>query len=165
MKTKSKTDTSLHAVEIQIGEQFQTQVQPEPLRLAALETLTHQHVEEPCELTVVVTGDETLHALNLRHRGVDAPTDVLAFHNETGGPFVSAPGLPRYLGDVIISFPRAEAQADDAGHGVEAELELLVVHGMLHLLGYDDSTEEQRAQMWAVQAGILQALKVKVHLP
>jgi len=158
---------SFHTIELQIDEQFQTQVQPEPLRLAALETLktVHERVEEPCELAVVVTDDETLYELNLRHRGVDAPTDVLAFHDETCGPFVSAPGLPRYLGDVIISFPRAEAQADDAGHDVEAELQLLVVHGVLHLLGYDDSTEEQRAQMWAVQAGILQALGVKVHLP
>jgi len=156
---------SLHTVEIQVDEQFQKQVQPEPLRLAALAPLIHQRVEEACELVVVVTDDEALHELNLRHRGVDAPTDVLAFPDETRGPFVGAPGQPRYLGDVIISFPRAELEAQKAGHAVQAELQLLVVHGVLHLLGYDDVAEEQRARMWAIQAEILQALEVAVNLP
>ena len=127
--------------------------------------MIHERVEGPCELAVVVTGDETLHELNLRHRNVDGPTDVLAFPDETRGPFVAAPGLPRYLGDVIISFHRAEAQASMTGHDVRAELQLLVVHGVLHLLGYDDLAEDQRAQMWAVQAQILQVLGVDVHLP
>jgi len=157
--------TPLHTIEVQIDAQFQAQTSPEPLRRAALATLIHERVEEPCELAVVVTGDEALRELNRRYRGVDAPTDVLAFPDETGGPFVGAPGLPRYLGDVIISFPRAEAQAADAGHDVQAELQLLAVHGVLHLLGYDDVTEEQRTQMWAAQAEILQALGVEVRLP
>lgn len=156
---------SLHAINVQIGKQFQVQVQPELLRRAALATLVHQGLEEPCELAVVVTGDDALHELNRRHRGVDAPTDVLAFPDETHGPFVAAPGLPRYLGDVVISFHRAEAQAAEAGHHVHVELQLLVVHGVLHLLGYDDVAKEQRVQMWAAQAQILQALAVKVHLP
>lgn len=156
---------SLHTIEIQIDEQFQGQVQSAPLRLAALAPLIHQQVEEACDLVVVVTGDEALHALNRRHRDVDAPTDVLAFPDETRGPFVSAPGLPRYLGDVIISFSRAEAQAQEAGHTVQAELQLLTVHGVLHLLGYDDAVGEQRAQMWAVQAEIVEALEVDVNLP
>ncbi len=156
---------SLHTIEVQIDEQFQAQVQSELLHRAALATLIHQRVEEPCELAVVVTDDEALHALNRRYRGVDAPTDVLAFPDETRGPFVGAPGFPRYLGDVIISFPRAEAQAAEAGHHVQAELQLLAVHGVLHLLGCDDVTEGQRAQMWAAQAEILQALGVEAHPP
>ena len=155
---------SLHIIEIQIHEQFQAQVQPDLLHQAVLAALTHQQVEEPCELAVVVTDDEVLHELNRRHRDVDAPTDVLAFPNDACGPFVGAPGLPCYLGDVIISFRRAEVQAAEVGHDVQVELQLLAVHGVLHLLGYDDATEEQRARMWAVQAEILQALEVKVHL-
>jgi len=156
---------SLHIIEVQIDGQFQAQVQPELLHRAALAILVHQRVEEPGELAVVVTDDEVLRELNRRHRGVDASTDVLAFPDETRGPFVGAPGQPHYLGDVIISLHRAEAQAADAGHNVQVELQLLVVHGVLHLLGYDDVTEEQRAQMWAVQADILQALGVEAHLP
>ncbi|MDY6876919.1 MAG: rRNA maturation RNase YbeY [Chloroflexota bacterium] len=165
MKAISQPDMSLHTIEVQIDEQFRAQVQSEPLYCAALETVARQRMKEPCELAVVVTGDGTLHELNRRHRGVDEPTDVLAFPDETRGPFVGAPGFPRYLGDVIISFPRAKAQAVEAGHDIQAELQLLVVHGVLHLLGYDDVTDAQRAGMWAAQADILQALGVKVHLP
>ncbi len=156
---------SLHTIEVQIDEQFQAQVQPEPLHQAVLATLIHQRVEDPCELAVVVTNDEVLRELNHRYRGVDAPTDVLAFPDETRGPFVGVPGLPRYLGDVIISFRHAEAQAAEVGHDVQVEMQLLVVHGVLHLLGYDDVTEERRAQMWAAQAEILQALEVEAHPP
>ena len=165
MKARYELEMSLHTIEIQIDEQFQAQIQPEPLHRVALAVLIHQQVEEPCEVAVVVTDDEVLHELNRRHRGVDAPTDVLAFPDETRGPFVGAPGFPRYLGDVIISLPRAEAQAAEAGHALQAELQLLVLHGMLHLLGYDDVTEEQRAQMWATQAEILQALGIEAHPP
>ena len=156
---------SLHTIAIQIDEQFQEQIQPDTLRLAALAPLIHQQVGEACELAIVVTDEGALHELNLRHRGVDAPTDVLAFPDETRGPFVGAPGLPRYLGDVIISFPRAAIQARKGKHTVQAELQLLVVHGVLHLLGYDDVAAEQRAQMWAVQAEIVQALEIAVNLP
>jgi probable rRNA maturation factor len=165
VNAKSEARIGSHTIETQVGEQFQTQVQSGLLRRAALETLIHQGVEERCELAIVVTNDEVLHELNLRHRDVDAPTDVLAFPDETRGPFVGAPGLPRYLGDVIISFPRAEAQGADVGHDVQVELQLLVVHGVLHLLGYDDVTQAQRARMWSAQAEILQALGVQADLP
>jgi probable rRNA maturation factor len=156
---------SHHTVEIQIDGQFQAQVQPDLLHQAVLATLVHQRVEEPCELAIVVAGDAVLRELNRRHRGVDAPTDVLAFPDETRGPFIGAPGLPRYLGDVIISFRRAEAQAAGVGHDVQVELQLLVVHGVLHLLGYDDVTQEQRARMWAAQAEVLRALEIEAHPP
>ncbi|HUX77044.1 MAG TPA: rRNA maturation RNase YbeY [Anaerolineae bacterium] len=165
MKARPEPEKSLHTVDVQIDEQFQVRIQPELLHRAASATLIHQRVDGPSELAVVVTGDDALHELNRRHRNVDAPTDVLAFPDETCGPFVAAPGLPRYLGDVIISFHRADAQAAEAGHDVQGELQLLVVHGVLHLLGYDDATDEQRAQMWTVQAQILEDLEVQVHLP
>jgi probable rRNA maturation factor len=116
-------------------------------------------------LALVVADDDTLRDLNRRHRSVDAPTDVLAFPGEAPGPFVAAPDQPYYLGDVVISFHRAEAQAAEVGHDTQAELQLLVVHGVLHLLAYDDVTEEQRARMWAAQAEILHDLGVEAHLP
>ncbi|MCK4472222.1 MAG: rRNA maturation RNAse YbeY, partial [Anaerolineae bacterium] len=96
MKASPESETSLYTIEVQIDEQFRAQVQPEPLHRAALATLIHQRVEELCELAVVVADDEVLRELNCRHRGIDAPTDVLAFPDETRGPFVGAPGLPRY---------------------------------------------------------------------
>jgi probable rRNA maturation factor len=154
-----------HTVEIQVEEVYLERVSLSALQEAALAVLAHQGCEDPVELAVVISGDETLHELNLRHRDVDRPTDVLAFPHETRGPFVSAPGFPRYLGDVVISFPQAARQADQAGHALTGELQLLVVHGVLHLLGHDDQSEPERALMWAAQAEIIQRLDVHVNLP
>jgi len=151
-----------HRVEVQVEGEWPTDA--EALRRTALAVLIHEDAP-PAEVAVVVSDDETLSELNRRYRGVDAPTDVLAFPNETRGPFVGAGGQPRYLGDVILSYPRAEEQAGQAGHPVQAELQLLVVHGMLHLLGYDDQTEPERARMWAAQKTILKVLGVRLNLP
>jgi len=155
----------MHDIEVQVDEQFQEKVSVELLRVAAGAVIDRHQVIERCELAVVVTDDEALRDLNLRFRGIDAPTDVLSFADETRGPFISAPGFPCYLGDIIISLPRAEAQAAAAGHSIDAELQLLVVHGVLHLLGYDDSVEEDRTRMWAVQTDVLCSLNVDVRLP
>jgi probable rRNA maturation factor len=134
------------------------------LRRAALATLIQQDAP-PTEVAIVIADDETLRELNHRYRGIDAPTDVLAFPNETRGPFVGVGGQPRYLGDVIVSWPRAAAQAAEAGHETLAELQLLVVHGVLHLLGMDDQEGAARARMWAAQETILSALEVEVNMP
>lgn len=159
---------SRHTIDVQLEEPFGSRVQPEPLRRAADLTLRHQDVEETCELAVVVSGDDTLRELNRRHRGVDAPTDVLAFPHQAKGPdfpFVDPPGFPHYLGDVIISFPRAEAQAEEAGNALLAELQLLVIHGVLHLMGYDDRSEPERTRMWRAQHAILDEMGIEVRLP
>lgn len=150
------------AVEIQVDADFADRVDADRLRQAALATLRHQGLGGPAELTLVVTDDGTVRRLNRSYRGVDAPTDVLSFGNEEQEGFVTAPDAPRYLGDVIISFPRAEAQARQAGHSVEAELGLLTVHGVLHLLGHDHAGPGAKAVMWAAQADILRDLGVSV---
>jgi probable rRNA maturation factor len=158
---------SSYAVEVRVEKPFNTQVstEPEAIRQAAERTLLLQGVAEPCELVVLVTDDETVRKLNQRHRGVEAPTDVLAFPNAAGGPFVDAPGLPRYLGDVIVSFPRARAQATETAGDVCGELQLLVVHGILHLLGYDHQTGAERTSMWRAQQMVLDDLQVEVRIP
>lgn len=106
------------------------------------------------DITIVLTDDRQLHELNLDYLGVDAPTDVLSFPASETDPETGA----AYLGDIILSIPRAAAQAQAAGHPVEAEAQLLVVHGTLHLLGYDHSTDEEKAVMWAEQAKVLERL-------
>lgn len=160
---------SLHTIHVHAEEPFEGRVVAEVLQRAALATLIYQQRDQArptqYELTIVITDDDALQELNRRFLGIDAPTDVLAFPNDTRGPFVEVPGYPYYLGDVVISLPRAEAQALEAGHTTDAELQLLVVHGVLHLLGYDDAEEEPRAKMWEAQAAILGALGVQVNLP
>lgn len=154
-----------YLIAIQIAEPFQADVDADLLRRAARVTLDWQGIEASCELSLVVTDDVTLHDLNRRYRHVDAPTDVLAFAEESQEDFVPAPEGPRYLGDVIISFPQARQQATEAEHTLQAELQLLTVHGVLHLLGYDDMALAQRKEMWAAQADILGRLGGDVNLP
>ena len=106
------------------------------------------------DITIVLTDDRQLHELNLDYLGVDAPTDVLSFPASETDPETGA----TYLGDIVLSIPRAAAQAQAAGHPLEAEVQLLVVHGTLHLLGYDHATDEEKAVMWAEQAKVLERL-------
>jgi probable rRNA maturation factor len=97
-------------------------------------------------LALHLVGDDTIRALNREHRGLDAPTDVLSFPL-TGTPFVLPPDQPANLGDVVVSYPRAVAQASDFGHSVEREMAYLVAHGVLHVLGYDHEAPQEQVVM------------------
>ena len=108
------------------------------------------------DLTLVLTGDAHIQALNRDFLDHDAPTDVLAFPSTEADPETNR----RYLGDVIISLQRATEQAGERGHPVESEVQLLVVHGVLHLLGHDHAGAEEKAHMWASQSEILERLGV-----
>jgi probable rRNA maturation factor len=117
-----------------------------------LEIVEPLHVDS--DLTIVLTDDRQLHELNLDYLGVDAPTDVLSFPASESDPETGS----TYLGDILISIPRAAQQAQAAGHSLEAEAQLLVVHGVLHLLGRDHATAEDKAVMWEEQAKVLERL-------
>ncbi len=106
------------------------------------------------DLTVVLTDDAQLRKLNHKFLGVDAATDVLSFPSGDPDPETGR----AYLGDVVLSIPRAKMQAKAAGHKLEAEVQLLVVHGVLHLLGYDHDVAGARVTMWAAQDRALGAL-------
>ncbi len=98
------------------------------------------------EVSVLLTNDDVVHDLNHRYRGYDKPTDVLSFaqrdHLPGAPPAPKLPGIPDPLGDVIISVDTAERQALAHGVTIDQELALLTVHGILHLLGYVDDTDE-----------------------
>ena len=141
-------------IHVQIGEPFIAHVDESWLRAAVQAALGIENYP-PAELTVVITDDETLRELNRTFRGVDDPTDVLSFGDEAPD-FVAAPDAADYLGDVVISYPRAQAQA--IGHSVEAELALLVIHGVLHLLGHDHLETDEKEAMWKQQATALKKL-------
>ncbi len=154
-----------HTVDIQVEEHVGP-VDIKPLRKAALATLAQQDVREACEVVVVISDDAALHDLNARFRGIDAPTDVLSFADDTRGPYVGGGGkFPRYLGDIVISIDRAREQAAAAGGTLAQELQLLTVHGVLHLLGHDHAEPAQKAAMWAAQTAILTALGANIALP
>ena len=124
------------------------------VEMAAAEALRHQAVPEGADLTIVLTDDAQLHGLNKEYLHVDAPTDVLSFPSDQTDPETGA----RYLGDILISVERAAAQAAAVGHDTTAEVQLLIIHGVLHLLGHDHAEPEEKARMWQAQAEILAKL-------
>jgi len=135
------------------------------LEQAALETVRQSGKDQDggidAEATILLTGDKQLREMNLKYLDNDAPTDVLSFP----AGYVDPDTNVKYLGDILISYERAKAQAAAGGHAVEQELILLVVHGMLHLLGYDHAVPEEKGEMWAVQARILKSLGCPLSPP
>ena len=134
---------------------------PALLQSTAIATLIAQQVAPPADLTVLLTDDDTLQNLNRTYRGIDKTTDVLSF-TDGEPPFA---GAPVYLGDIAISVPQAARQAAAGGHSVAAELQLLTVHGVLHLLGHDHATAAEKAAMWQAQAAILTQINAPIVAP
>jgi probable rRNA maturation factor len=132
------------------------------LQAAASLVLTQHQAADQTALTIVMVDDAYLHDLNRRYRGVDSPTDVLSFPAD---PLPEAiPAESRYLGDLVIAFPYASRQAAREGYTLDDNLALLVVHGTLHLLGYDHDTDENRVEMWSAQESALQALDIPIDI-
>jgi len=151
-------------VDVQIDERFESAADAALIERAVAAALAAERLSGALEVSVLVSDDATLHQLNRDYRGVDAPTDVLSFADDEdaeaeAAAFVRAPGAPRYLGDLAISYERVVAQAAEYGHSRERELAFLTVHGMLHLLGYDhERGPEDEAAMRARQDVIMQQI-------
>ena len=139
-------------IHVEVNPSLQTNLTPDMLERAALAVLAHQSVDG--DLTIVLTDDAQLHELNRDYLGIDAPTDVLSFPASETDP----ENARRYLGDILISVQRANEQARAAGHALAAEVQLLAVHGTLHLLGYDHAEADEKARMWKAQAEVLERL-------
>jgi probable rRNA maturation factor len=116
--------------------------------------------EQGCELSIALVGDEEMRRLNRGWRGKDRTTDVLSFSLREGdGEPPAAAGLARALGDVVLAVPTAERQARQRGHALERELAELLVHGVLHLLGYDHERSPAEARrMYGKQREVLAAI-------
>ena len=138
---------------VQVEEHVSSPIEAALVEKAAQETLLHQSAGEG-DLTVVLTDDAQLQALNYEYLGIDAPTDVLSFPAD----FIDPDNNRRYFGDILISIERAQAQAEVASHAVQDEILLLTVHGVLHLLGHDHAEEDEKQRMWAAQDEILRRL-------
>jgi len=149
-------------VHLQIAPAFVQRVARASLKRAVQAAFESTGGEAGGELTLVITDDAQVKELNRIYRGVDASTDVLAFSSTNeAGTFVPSAEAACYLGDIVISYPRAFEQAAAYGHPVEEELLLLVVHGVLHLLGYDHERDSDREEMWRMQSAALVSLGIK----
>ncbi|MFP3897591.1 MAG: rRNA maturation RNase YbeY [Anaerolineales bacterium] len=149
---------SSYQVEVRIRPDFAHEISAPWLRRVVASTLRMEEQPQDVGITLLITGDEEIRDLNREYRDTDRPTDVLAFGGSEGEPFVTPEGFPIYLGDVVVSYPRVVAQAEAVGHSVNEELALLLVHGCLHLLGYDHAGEEGRREMWERQEQIVEAV-------
>lgn len=113
--------------------------------------LSSLNLSEDTEFSLTFVNNEEIHKLNKEYRGKDYATDVLSF------PFENEFNLPinNIMGDVIISLQKAQAQAEEYGHSFDRELGFLIIHGILHLIGYDHETKEDEVEMFSLQKKLL----------
>ncbi|MBS3984731.1 MAG: rRNA maturation RNase YbeY [Selenomonadales bacterium] len=114
---------------------------PELMVELATQVAARLSLDKDTELSLAFVDDEEIQRLNLAFRGKDAPTDVLSFANADEDDLPTPPGAPKLLGDIVISLERAHAQAALFGHSLEREVAFLLVHGLLHLAGYDHDVD------------------------
>ena len=146
-------------ISVQVADAYTDRVDAD--RLACLVQLlcSLEGLSSDAQISLVITDDFEIRRLNRAYRGEDQPTDVLAFAAGDGEGFVLPQEAALYLGDVIVSLTTASAQAEEQGHPLDEEIDLLVVHGCLHLVGYDHESPMDQERMWARQVEILRAAR------
>ena len=155
-------------INVLIDEGFEECPEASWLQSVVKQVLIAQSASSDVELGLVITSQERVQQLNKSYRKKDEPTDVLAFsmtsavgRNEADSPlFVVPPDGVRRLGEVIISYPQAVMQAKERYHSIKKEIAILIIHGILHLLGYDHDKPEMERQMRAREAEILDYIGV-----
>jgi len=157
---------------IHVLDDFVDLVNEVDLTKAVVAALVASSAEDGASVSIVIAGDELVRELNDTHRGLDEHTDVLAFSFTHEGDyygeerpsaaddqgFVLPPGESEPLGEVIVSYPQAQRQAESAGHSLDQELTVLLIHGVLHLLGHDHMEPGDEAIMKPLEAQALAAL-------
>ena len=161
--------TPSQRIDVQIFPAFARRLSKAWLRQVAEQALNNHDGGTPPIISLVIADDETVHYLNLEYRGLDETTDVLAFplwnssenaDLDTGG-FYLPPEENAIVGEIVISYPQAARQAREGKRPVRAEMALLIVHGVLHLLGYDHADPQQESDMWARQDEVLARVPLK----
>ena len=176
----SLLDLSGLRVFVSLDEPFDGEIDSVWLEGVARAGLSSAGIAGDAEVSLLITSDETVRALNAEYRGLDETTDVLSFSSDhpghwegdgdgppdsrfpgndgEGSNFVLPPGAPRPLGEIIVSWPQAQRQAVEHGVSAERELAHLVIHGTLHLIGYDHLGPEDTPRMQALEREALDSL-------
>ena len=169
-------DCQVGDVSVQVFDDFEDAVSVAWLDIVCRAVLEQEGVRQ--QVSLVIADDETVRELNAGYRGLDKTTDVLsfAFDNEgeyygegdapfeglaeglAGEEFVLPPGESAGLGEVIVSYPQAVRQAQEAGHSIRHELASLIAHGILHLMGHDHMDDDEEREMRAKERGVLERL-------
>lgn len=136
-------------------------------------TLDYMECPYEAQVNLLITGNTEIHEMNLEHRGIDRPTDVLSFPmvdfevpgefdflEEDGDDCFEPDSGELMLGDIVISADKVMEQAQEYGHSIRREYAFLITHSMLHLMGYDHMTEEEAGEMEHLQEEILEKLQI-----
>jgi probable rRNA maturation factor len=150
-------------INILIDKEFKKQVKSVWLKNVAREILKAEAVGAKTEVGLVITTDDKIHELNLKYLEEDRPTDVLSFpmneHVKNQPIFVDVPDGKLHLGDIIISYPQAIKQAGEHNHSPKRETIILLIHGILHLLGYDHDIPVRKIMMRSRESAILKTIE------
>ena len=157
------------AVDVVVPRGFGRRVDSKLVRQVAERALEKNGWDQPATLDVVFVTDADMQEINATRRGIDEATDVLSFpiielrpgQGITQDFFVLPPDTTLHLGDVVISVDRFETQADEAGHSRQRELAFLTVHGVLHILGFDHETDDERRHMRRREEEVLAELGLR----
>ena len=125
--------------------------------LGAGESVWGGTAPETVEVSIVLADDDTVHALNRQYRGIDKPTNVLSFPTEK---WEEGGGQPVLIGDVVLGFETVKREAELADKPLGHHVSHLIVHGILHLLGYDHETDSDAAEMEPLETAILERLNI-----
>ncbi len=121
------------------------------------EICANQKLNKLHYLSFIIVDNHEIHKINKEYRGIDRPTDVITFASIDDMPKGI---IPEELGDIFISYEKVYSQAEDYGHSPLREFSFLVIHGVLHSLGYDHQTKEQEEEMFSIQNEILKKIKI-----
>ncbi len=151
-------------INVLIEEGIAVDLDSDRLQKVVEKVLQMENLPPNVEISLVITGQERIQELNRQYRGKDQPTDVLSFamaeqkENEPTA-FIGPPDGLLHLGEVIISYPQAELEANERGHSTQREMAILIVHGVLHILGYDHEQPEKEPAMTAREKEVLTELE------
>ena len=146
-------------INILIEEEFKGKITRTWLSEIARKVLVAEKTDDSVELGILLTNQQKIHELNRKYRNIDKATDVLSFfmipEKGLADAFVTPPDNIRHLGEVIISYPQAKIQAKERNHPIKQEITILIIHGVLHLLGYDHEDLNDEKIMRARESAIL----------
>ena len=143
-------------ISLSIHDDFRGSVDESSLMKVVKSVFKHLNQEDRTGVSIVIDNDDTIKSLNQQFRGIDQVTDVLSFPANEVDPQTGE----EYIGDVILSYQQVERQARIAGNNLVDEITLLVIHGVLHLLGFDHDSSEKKENMWSIQNKILRSLGI-----
>lgn len=128
----------------------------------AVEVMAATNITPPMSISIHITTDEQVRELNSNYRQVNNPTDILSFKSD---PLPEGVEEIPHLGDLIFSYEYTLRQAQAAGHHPADEFKMLIIHGILHLIGYTHDAEETERDMWARQSKLLEQFGIDITVP